>query len=256
MSMDTALIRQRFSAASASYDAEALAQQHIAARLWELATPHLALEASVLEIGAGTGLLTRFVLAAQPGSLTVNDLYISPQVQELALQFPGRMQYREGDAEHLDFGGPFDAVLSASTVQWFADITAFFDRCAKVLPKGGLLAFSSFLPGNLQEVADLTGVGLPYCGAEELQGHLARHFDLLAMELGEVTLHFASPRDVLLHLRRTGVTGIRSVVWGKNSYKDFVASYTARYGTEQGVRLTYRPVYVVAKSKGLPCSKP
>ena len=253
MSMDTALIRQRFSAASASYDAEAEAQQHIAARLWALAAPHIASGAAVLEIGAGTGLLTRLILEAQPRSLTVNDLYLSPQVQELAQQFSGRVQCRVGDAEHLEFGGPFDAVLSASTVQWFADIPAFFARCAGVLPKGGLLAFSSFLPGNLQEVAALTGVGLTYASAAELQGQLAPNFDLLAVEQGDVTLHFASPRHVLLHLRHTGVTGIRSVVWGKNSYKDFVARYTARYGNAQGVRLTYRPVYVLAKSKGIPC---
>ena len=254
--MDTALIRQRFSAASASYDAEAEAQQHIAARLWALAAPHVPSGADVLEIGAGTGLLTRLILEAQPRSLTVNDLYLSPQVQELAQQFSGRVQCRVGDAEHLEFGGPFDAVLSASTVQWFADIPAFFARCAGVLPKGGLLAFSSFLPGNLQEVADLTGVGLTYASAAELQGQLAPNFDLLAVEQGDVTLHFASPRHVLLHLRHTGVTGIRSVVWGKNSYKEFVARYTARYGNGQGVRLTYRPVYVLAKSKGIPCGKP
>ena len=254
--MDTALIRQRFSAASASYDAEAEAQQHIAARLWALAAPHVPSGADVLEIGAGTGLLTRLILEAQPRSLTVNDLYLSPQVQELAQQFSGRVQCRVGDAEHLEFGGPFDAVLSASTVQWFADIPAFFARCAGVLPKGGLLAFSSFLPGNLQEVAALTGVGLTYASAAELQGQLAPNFDLLAVEQGDVTLHFASPRHVLLHLRHTGVTGIRSVVWGKNSYKDFVARYTARYGNAQGVRLTYRPVYVLAKSKGIPCGKP
>ena len=254
--MDTALIRQRFSAASASYDAEAEAQQHIAARLWALAAPHVTSGADVLEIGAGTGLLTRLILEAQPRSLTVNDLYLSPQVQELAQQFSGRVQCREGDAEHLEFGGPFDAVLSASTVQWFADIPAFFARCAGVLPKGGLLAFSSFLPGNLQEVAALTGVGLTYASAAELQGQLAPNFDLLAVEQGDVTLHFASPRHVLLHLRHTGVTGIRSVVWGKNSYKDFVARYTARYGNAQGVRLTYRPVYVLAKSKEMPCGKP
>ena len=250
MNMDTALIRQRFCAVSASYDAEAQAQQHIAARLWALAAPHLAGGADVLEIGAGTGLLTRLILDAQPRSLTLNDLYISPQIQALAQEHPGTVQCREGDAEHLAFGKSHDAVLSASTVQWFADISGFFARCAGVLPKGGLLAFSSFLPGNLQEVADLTGVGLNYCSAAELQAKLARHFDLLAMEQGEVTLHFATPRDVLLHLRHTGVTGIRSVVWGKNSYKNFVARYAERYSTEQGVRLTYRPVYVVAANRG------
>ena len=276
MNMDTALIRQRFCAASASYDAEAQAQQHIAARLWALTAPHLAAGADVLEIGAGTGLLTRLILNAQPRSLTLNDLYISPQLEALAQELAqaprqalgqefgqalgqelGREQSatvlcREGDAEQLVFGKSYDAVLSASTVQWFADLPGFFARCAQMLPRGGLLAFSSFLPGNLQEVADLTGVGLNYCTAAELQAKLARHFDLLAMEQGEMTLHFATPRDVLLHLRHTGVTGIRSVVWGKNSYKNFVARYAERYSTEQGVRLTYRPVYVVAANRATP----
>ena len=272
MNMDTALIRQRFCAASASYDAEAQAQQHIAARLWALAAPHLAAGADVLEIGAGTGLLTRLILNAQPRSLTLNDLYISPQLEALAQELAqalgqehgqgvgrelgreksGTVLCREGDAEQLVFGKSYDAVLSASTVQWFADISGFFARCAQMLPRRGLLAFSSFLPGNLQEVADLTGVGLNYCTAAELQAKLARHFDLLAMEQGEVTLHFATPRDVLLHLRHTGVTGIRSVVWGKNSYKNFVARYAERYSTEQGVRLTYRPVYVVAANRATP----
>ena len=264
MNMDTALIRQRFCAASASYDAEAQAQQHIAARLWALAAPHLAAGADVLEIGAGTGLLTRLILNAQPRSLTLNDLYISPQLEALAQELglalgqahgreqSGTVLCREGDAEQLVFGKSYDAVLSASTVQWFADLPGFFARCAQMLPRGGLLAFSSFLPGNLQEVADLTGVGLNYCTAAELQAKLARHFDLLAMEQGEMTLHFATPRDVLLHLRHTGVTGIRSVVWGKNSYKNFVARYAERYSTEQGVRLTYRPVYVVAANRATP----
>lgn len=272
MNMDTALIRQRFCAASASYDAEAQAQQHIAARLWALAAPHLAAGADVLEIGAGTGLLTRLILTAQPRSLTLNDLYISPQLEALAQALgqslgqshgqclgqvhwreqSGTVLCREGDAEQLVFGKSYDAVLSASTVQWFADISGFFARCAQMLPRRGLLAFSSFLPGNLQEVADLTGVGLNYCTAADLQAKLARHFDLLAMEQGEVLLHFATPRDVLLHLRHTGVTGIRSVVWGKNSYKNFVVRYAERYSTEQGVRLTYRPVYVVAANRATP----
>ena len=251
--MSVSLVRRRFSAASASYDAEAEAQRQIASHLWALAAPHIAPAAAILEIGAGTGLLTQHILSAQPGSLTVNDLYISPQVQALKQQQPCVLFCREGDAETLDFCGPYDAICSASTVQWFADIEGFFHRCARYLPKDGLLAFSSFLPGNLHEVTELTGVGLDYPCAAALQSYLENDFELVAMEQGEIMLDFASPHDVLLHLRHTGVTGIRSVGWNKRRYLEFVDRYIARYGTEQGVRLTYRPVYVLASSKGNLC---
>ena len=249
--MSASSVRRRFSAASASYDAEAQAQRQIASRLWALAAPHIVPAAAILEIGAGTGLLTQHILSAQPKSLTVNDLYTSPQVQALAQQEPGVLSVREGNAETLDFCGPYDAICSASTVQWFADIKGFFHRCARYLPKGGLLAFSSFLPGNLHEVAELTGVGLDYADAADLQNYLDQEFELVAMEQGEITLHFASPHDVLLHLRNTGVTGIRSVGWNKRRYLEFVDGYITRYSTGQGVRLTYLPVYVIALRKRL-----
>ena len=249
--MSASSVRRRFSAASASYDAEAQAQRQIASRLWALAAPHIVPAAAILEIGAGTGLLTQHILSAQPKSLTVNDLYTSPQVQALAQQEPGVLSVREGNAETLDFCGPYDAICSASTVQWFADIKGFFHRCARYLPKGGLLAFSSFLPGNLHEVAELTGVGLDYADAADLQNYLDQEFELVAMEQGEITLDFASPHDVLLHLRNTGVTGIRSVGWNKRRYLEFVDGYITRYSTGQGVRLTYLPVYVVALRKRL-----
>lgn len=248
--MSASSVRQRFSAASASYDAEAQAQRQIAARLWSLAASHIPHAAKILEIGAGTGLLTQHILTAQPISLIVNDLYTSPQVRALVQQQPDTLSCREGNAETLDFCGPYDAICSASTVQWFADIKGFFHRCALCLAKGGLLAFSSFLPGNLHEVAELTGVGLEYPDSAALQNFLAQEFDLLEMEQAEITLHFSSPHDVLLHLRHTGVTGIRPVGWNKRRYLEFVDGYISRYGTGQGVRLTYRPVYVVALRRG------
>ena len=246
-------VRQRFCIASASYDAEAQAQRQIAARLWALAAPHVAPGAVILEVGAGTGLLTRHLLAAQPKNLTVNDLYTSPQVQTLMDQHPEVLSICEGNAEAQDFCGVYDAIFSASTVQWFLNIEGFFARCARHLPKGKLLAFSSFLPGNLLEIANLTGVGLNYCTLEALQLYLAHEFDVIVVEQGEIALYFANPHEVLLHLRRTGVTGIRSVGWNKRRYCEFIDSYTALYGSADGVRLTYQPVYVLAVSKGNLC---
>ena len=97
--MNVSSVRQRFCAASASYDAAAQAQRQIAERLWALAAARIAPGATILEIGAGTGLLTQHILSAQPRSLTVNDLYTSPQVRALAAQQPDVLSVREGNAE-------------------------------------------------------------------------------------------------------------------------------------------------------------
>ncbi|MBO5490241.1 MAG: methyltransferase domain-containing protein [Desulfovibrio sp.] len=245
--MDAATVKARFSRAVTTYDAQAGVQRTAAARLWELAAAHVRPGARVLEIGAGTGLLSRRLLAAQPGRLVLNDVCTSPQAALLAREHPQTVACLEGDAMRVVWDGTYDSIVSASAFQWFPDLSALFARCARHLAGDGLLAFSSFLPGNLQEVTRLTGVGLRYADTGELRRLLAPTFSILHMEEETAVRHFAAPRDVLLHLRETGVTGIRTTVWNTRRYAAFVRDYAALYGDGDGVRLTYRPVYVLAR---------
>jgi malonyl-CoA O-methyltransferase len=59
--------------------------------------------------------------------------------------------------------------------------------------------------------------------------------------------HFATPKDVLRHLKETGVTGIRSRHWTPRQLMEFCNRYTEMFGSGHDVALTYHPIYIIAK---------
>ncbi|MCI5151070.1 MAG: hypothetical protein D3916_17090, partial [Candidatus Electrothrix sp. MAN1_4] len=58
---------------------------------------------------------------------------------------------------------------------------------------------------------------------------------------------FPQPRDVLNHLRQTGVNSIHRTAWTRQEVQSFCQEYTKRFSIDQAVRLTYHPLYFVAR---------
>ena len=94
----------------------------------------------------------------------------------------------------------------------------------------------------------LSGVGLKYFPKETLCEILENSgFELITIEEEIVEMYFESPFGVLEHLRNTGVNGVSNVVWTRKMFNDFCRSYTERYAFSSGVKLTYHPIWVVAR---------
>ena len=65
-----------------------------------------------------------------------------------------------------------------------------------------------------------------------------------------IRLAFASPVEVLHHLKATGVTATGNRLWTKGRLEQFRKQYIEQFSTPDGcVTLTYRPVYFVAIKK-------
>ena len=62
-------------------------------------------------------------------------------------------------------------------------------------------------------------------------------------------MDISDPLAVLKHLRATGVNSIGQQAWTRRQVSDFIARYQHEFGGEQGVRLTYHPLFVVARPK-------
>ncbi len=246
MSAREALLIARFARAVATYERQAAPQRLAAERLATLMGEHChTLAPRILEIGCGTGLLTRLLLARfAPTELVANDL--CPDMAVCFANVP-RVRFLPGDARTLAWPGRFDVIASASAVQWFGDLRAFAERCAETLPRGGLLAISAFGPETLRETRVLSGRGLDYPSFDAFVGAFASVFETRAAERDRLTLAFPDATAVLRHLRETGVTATGGGErWTRARHETFSAAYARTFPhAEGGVALTYEPFWYV-----------
>jgi SAM-dependent methyltransferase len=90
----------------------------------------------VIELGAGTGKLTRAVAA-----LGVHVVAVEPDSRMLAVLRDHGLEGVEGSAEAIPFGyGEADAVVAGSALHWF-DLDAALPEIHRVLRPGGRLGF-------------------------------------------------------------------------------------------------------------------
>ncbi len=192
---------------------------------------------NILEIGPGTGFMThRIAERFHPSSVDFVDLFETDPFNVAPTE-----KYFIADAEAwikditLSSQAIYDAVVSASAIQWFINPAEFFRNAAKVLKHGGILLCSTFLPGNLQELYDVNPYGLVYHSAEELKNYLSDSFSKVVIKDEIITINFNTPRDTLSHLIHTGVGGsARSSTPLSNLLQRLPSS------------LTYHPLYILA----------
>ena len=153
-----------FSAAASTYETAARAQDIAAARLTAIvggldrpAAPE------VLEIGCGTGLLTRRLRPVIAGRWLVTDL--SATMIDAARSSVADAEFRVLDAEKPDLADRrFDLIVSNLAAQWFADLGATIAGLAALLKPGGHLAFSTLGARSFQQWRQVhQTLGLP-CG--------------------------------------------------------------------------------------------
>ncbi len=205
--------------------------------------------ASALEFGCGTGHLTqRLCEAFEFGGLTINDL--SPEADETAATFEA--EFLCGDAETVAWPDQPALIASASMIQWLPDPAAFLRRAANALAPGGWLAVSGFGPEQYRELvhigsaAKAPGLRKP----DDLVAAVDGVLDIVATGESRQQMHFSSPRNVLKHLRRTGVNGRAQKVWTKSSLLEFTNAYVRQFGGDAGVPLTYHPIWIIARKPG------
>jgi len=255
MSPDKELVRERFGRSLAGYDGEAELQQRLAQRLVaEILRHGGARHDSVLEIGCGTGLLTR-ELARQLRirKIVANDLVAvcGPRVADAMKQMPKvAISFHPGDIEKTDLPpASFDLAASNAVFHWLDDPAALFARLAAALRERGLLAFTTFGPDNLREVALVGRRGLRYRSIDEVAALVERQYRILHRWESRETLRFSSPRRVLEHLRRTGANGLERAGWTRGVLRTFEGEYRERFGSGADVTLTYHPLLFVARRK-------
>ena len=175
LSNRSATVAKSFGARAGTYDSHADLQRGVAERLAGL-LPQLA-SPRVLELGCGTGVFSRHLLARYPdGTFLLTDL--APSMVEHCRRNLAGSQQRVSvdimDAARPTADGSFDLIATSMTLHWLADPAAALGALRKLLAPGGVLVYASIsgrsfpewrevleeqaLPIGLLEIPELPGI--------------------------------------------------------------------------------------------------
>lgn len=235
-------IRRRFDRAGATYEAAAQVQRLVAARLAALCPP--ALCGNVLEIGAGSGLLTRELLPRHHGGTYV-ALDLSPGMLGGAAMPGARKVAADGELPPFR-PATFDFLCSSSAMHWYADPAASIPADLRLLRPGGGFAIALYVEGTLAELAEAsraTGFGSvlpmrPTAFYRELFASLPDAAATITEERHVVT--HPSVGAMLRSLKGAGVTHTPGQKAGSpKRYREFARHYTEHFAEGGAVRATY-----------------
>ena len=153
------------------------------------------------------------------------------------------------DMETIDFPDKYDLIAGSSAIQWLEDFPLFLKKINRSLSDKGFVAISTFGEKNLIEIKQVTNIGLSYFTKSDLEHIISSSFQIIKMKEEIKTVYFSSPKDVLLHLKRSGVNGIASEKWTKSDFLYFTDRYNRLFKSDYGVPLTYHPIYIIASKK-------
>jgi len=215
----TQRISTAFGNAASRYEEHAGVQRIVAATLAGLLRQQplpvfTATDASprILEIGCGTGMLTRHLRSLFPhAEIVATD--ISPEMIAIAGERgDAGARFMQMDGEAPDFDGPyFDLIASSLAFQWFTDLPSALDRLCSLLRPGGSLMFATMAQRSFHEwraahrACDLEAGTPRYPTAQELREMLARHSDAFLFE-EDYRYDFGGAKGLLAHLKGIGAT--------------------------------------------------
>ena len=145
--------------------------------------------ARVLEIAAGTGVVTRHLASTLPAavSVTATDLNQPMLDHAAAIGTTRPVEWRQADALALPFADrSFDAVVCQFGVMFFPDKQQAFREARRVLQPGGAFLFNVWDRIEENEFADTVTRALATCFPDDPPRFMARvphgHHDLNAVE--------------------------------------------------------------------------
>ncbi len=264
---------QRFGRAAQTYDAHAEVQSQMADTLITLLpdSAELGLESkwTVLEMGCGTGLLTKRLRTSLPDA----DLQVTDASQSMLNEVKSRGLEHKIGAGSLHFSvfdasgkgesdaltvlpeiqnhAPYTLAASNALVQWFPNLDAHFQLVSNLLIPGGVYLVSGFSRDNFPELNAL--LAEPPFNYQEFPGHHRAEIEKAA-EASEFKLDFfaetaqesifPTPEAFLAVISGLGSSRRPSQrPLTKSRLVHLVDRYRARYACLGGIKATWKPWY-------------
>lgn len=242
--MNKDLIQKRFAKNLDTYNDNAKIQKKMAERLLSFLDRKDFND--ILEIGCGTGFLTQLVNEKFSfKTYTANDIVES--CEKYVKEINPKINFIPADIEKAveNSDKKYDLIISNAVFQWVENLESFIKLLISKLNDDGVLLFSTFGPENFREVNFVLGKTLPYYSANELQEIIKGYKSVVEQEMH--VMAFKTPKDILKHIKSTGVNALEMVSWTKTDMQKFENGYN---NFCSGIpTLTYHPIYVKIENK-------
>ncbi len=227
-------IIESFSKYVNSYERNAQLQKSMAERLASLLPEPL--PPKILEVGCGTGIFTRHILAKGAQEIVLND--IAPAMVEYLknhLEFFGKVSFQIGNAEFLNFS-EFDLIGGNAVFQWFQNPKTTLKKLGQGLNKNGTLIFSTFGPRTLKEFRETASLEGPTKLLTQNNWELllkSADLDLNNFQIETREIFFPNTRQLLKNLQQIGAAPLKK--FGPGGLRSVISKYDQKYSSSQGV---------------------
>lgn len=147
-------IAVNFNRAAQTYDQHAILQQDLGNYLLEKIIEQKIRPAKILDLGCGTGLFTNKLRKIFPGAKILGIDIADKMVEFAREKYP--LEFICADIDNL-LPDKYDLIFSNCVFQWVPNLNVTLKKIKNMLSKNGVLFFSSFLDGTLQELQEVLG---------------------------------------------------------------------------------------------------
>ena len=245
--IDKRAVRRAFDRAAASYDGAAVLQREIGGRLLERLDYVRLQPATVLDLGAGTGLCSQALQRRYRGARVVALDLAEAMLRGIRARNSGLKRLLRagpglvcGDLEGLPFADESaDLIVSNLALQWCNGVDRAFAEFRRVLRPDGLLMFTTFGPDTLKELrqswarVDSHPHVSPFIDMHDIGDALLQAgFANPVVDMEMLTLTYTGVRDLMRDLkaigahnaargRVRGLTGKQRLRAMQQAYEDF-----------------------------------
>ncbi len=254
---DKKTTRLHFERAADTYDASAVLQKEVAKRLTERLDYIKHSPKTALDVGSGTGFVTRDLLKRYPKS-SIIALDIAHSMARKSQQQGGWFHKPLAicaDAEQLPLKpDSIELLISSLMLQWSNDLKKTFIGFHSVLAPNGLLLFSTFGPETLREMRDswATVDNVPHT-SNFLDMHeigdalLQSGFINPVTDMEMITMTYANVRQLMRDIKQIGASNTDTErnkgLMGKHKLKAFEAAYEQFKTNENLYPATWEVIY-------------
>lgn len=258
--LDKLWVKRSFNGAADTYDQNAVLQKEVGSRMLERFDLLKISPRRILDVGCGTGSLSRALLRRFPNAnivnidIALNMLFTARQSVPWWQKIRPKQSWLCADAVQIPLrSGSADIIVSNLTLQWCDDLESTLREFRRVLAPEGLLMFTSVGPDTLKElraswreVDDYNHVNA-FLDMHDVGDALIRAgFGTPVMDQEYITLTFPTVVQMMRELKAIGAhnvtAGRRRGLLGRQQLENLTHAYE-RYRSNGVLPCTYEIVY-------------